>query len=172
MKAAAKIKTLKEILKIVSLAKHKGLAVVTTNGVFDLLHVGHVRNLEAAKSLGDMLIIGMNSDRSTRLNKGKGRPLVPQRERAEMVAALGSVDYVFIFGSKTPIPWLKKLRPAIHAKGGDRRLDQIVEREALKEIGARLVLVHFTKGKSTTNLIQAAEFEGNRRARSRRQRPI
>src|SRR5580704_3026242 len=122
-----KIKSLNQIKKIADTAKAKGSVIVTTNGCFDILHVGHVHNLKKAKSHGDILIVGINSDASVRRYKGKSRPIVPQRERAEVLAALGAVDYVFIFDDDTPIPWISKIKPHIHAKGGDRKLSEIVE---------------------------------------------
>ncbi len=151
--ARQKIRSLKEIVEVAIAERKRGKKIVTTNGCFDILHVGHVRNLEKAKSLGDVLIVGVNADSSVRENKGKGRPIMGERERAEVVAALRSVDYVFIFKDKTPNGWLRKIKPGTHVKGADRRLNQIVEREALKEIGARLVLVKLVKGKSTSSVI-------------------
>lgn len=149
-----KIKHLGEIVKIAARAKKKKLKIVTTNGCFDILHVGHIRNLRFAKSFGDILIVGINSDGSVRKNKGANRPIVPAQERAEILAALADVDYIFIFNDTTPIPWLKKIKPDVHIKGADRNLKQIVERGVLKKIGARLALAPYHKGKSTTALIK------------------
>ena len=151
--ARQKIKGLEEIRALAQMVKKKGRRVVTTNGCFDILHIGHIRNLEKAKSLGDFLIVGVNADKSVRENKGKGRPVVPGRERAEVIAALKSVDCVFIFKDKTPNNWLRKIKPHIHVKGADRKLSQIVELKTLKEIGAKLVRVPLIKGKSTSALI-------------------
>lgn len=148
------VTTLDNIIKIVKKVKRQGLKVVTTNGAFDILHVGHVRNLEFAESFGDILIVGVNSDKSVRANKGPGRPIVRERERAQMVGALKSVDYVFIFNEKTPISWLKKLKPDIHVKGRDRTIDQIVEKDVLKKIGAKFVFAPFIKGQSSTKIIE------------------
>lgn len=153
-----KILSLNSIVQITARLRKQGKRVVTTNGCFDILHVGHVRNLEFSKSLGDVLVVGVNSDASVRHNKGKDRPLVPERERAEMIGALASVDYVFIFSDKTPDAWLRKVRPDIHTKGQDRTLREIVERETLKKLGTKLVLVPYMKGKSTTNLIARARL--------------
>lgn len=139
---------------IVKSAKRQGLKIVTTNGAFDLIHIGHIRNLEFAKSLGDILIVGINSDKSIQSYKAKNRPIVPENERAEIIAALKSVDYVFIFGEKTPITWLKKLKPDIHVKGNDRNIKQILERDVLRKIGTRFVFAPFIKNKSSTHLIQ------------------
>lgn len=151
--AKKKIKKIEEIETLVQVAKKKGRKVVTTNGCFDILHIGHIRNLEKAKSLGDFLIVGVNADQSVRENKGKSRPVVPEGERAEIIAALKSVDYVFIFKDKTPSNWLLKIKPHIHVKGADRKLSQIVELETLKEISAKLVRMPLIKGKSTSALI-------------------
>ncbi len=151
--ARLKIKTIKEAAEIARSAKKRGMKVVTTNGCFDILHIGHIRNLEKARNLGDVLIVGVNADKSVKENKGKNRPIVPEKERAEVIAALKSVDYVFIFKDKTPNDWLKKIKPNIHVKGADRKLNQIVELETLKEIGAKLVRVPLVKGRSTSAMI-------------------
>ncbi len=149
-----KIKSLKEIMAIARRAKGRGLKIVTTNGCFDLLHIGHVRNLEKARPLGDLLIVGVNSDASVRKNKGPGRPIVPAKERAEILGALVVVDYVFIFGEKTPISWLRKLKPDIHVKGRDRTPEEIIEKKTVEENGGRVVLVPYIKGKSTTEILK------------------
>lgn len=154
MNSGTKIKSFREVTRLIAQAKKQGFTVVTTNGVFDILHVGHVRYLERAKQLGDLLVVGINTNRSVKMNKGPSRPVIPERERASMVAALQMVDYVFLFSDKTPSRWLKKLKPHIHVKGGDRKLSQIVERSVLKKIGARLVLVPPIKNKSTTNILK------------------
>jgi len=149
-----KIKSLGEIVKIAKLARDKGLKVVTTNGCFDLIHVGHIRNLERAKSLGDILIVGINSDNSVKKLKGKSRPIVAAKERAEVIGALSPVDYVFIFGDLAPTNWIAKIKPDIHVKGGDRKIHEIVERHILKKIGAKLIFLPIIKGSSTSALIE------------------
>lgn len=149
-----KIKSLAEVARIARRLRSEGKTVVTTNGCFDLLHVGHVRGLKAARALGDTLIVGVNTDRSVRANKGPLRPIVPERERAEVLAALESVDYVFLFSNRTPIPWVKKIRPNIHAKGADRTVHQIVEREAVEAGGGKIVLLPYLGRKSTTQIIE------------------
>lgn len=149
----AKIKNLAQIIKIAVAAKRRGKKIVTTNGCFDLLHVGHVRNLKFAKSLGGILIVGINSDSSVRKNKGPVQPIVHEKERAEVLSALEAVDYVFIFKDETPVHWLEKIKPDIHVKGSDRKISQIVERNILKKIGAKLVLAPYYKGKSTSSII-------------------
>lgn len=141
-------------------ARKRGQKVVTTNGCFDLMHVGHVRSLTAARRLGDLLIVGVNSDASVRRLKGKGRPLVPLAERMEMLAAFDAVDYVFAFNDKTPERWLGKIRPSIHAKGSDRTLAQIPERVVVEKYGGRVVLLPHTRRHSTTSLIRKAGAHG------------
>ena len=149
-----KIKTRKQLKSDIHKARNQGKKIVTTNGCFDVLHVGHIRYLQQAKRQGDILIVAINSDDSVRAIKGDKRPLVPQDERAEMLAALECVDYVTIFEELDPIQFLNEIRPDIHVKGGDYRLDQIVEREAVGAIGAELRLLPGAKDKSTSNLIE------------------
>ena len=148
-----KIKSLNEIVKMARRSRARGHKVVTTNGTFDVVHIGHIRNLEAAKSHGDILIVGINSDASVKRYKGKERPIIPEQERAEVIASLKPVDYVFIFESDTPIPWLQKIKPHIHAKGADRKVSEIIEKNTLDKIGAKLVRVPYLKGKSTSPII-------------------
>lgn len=147
-----KIQSFSQILKAVRRAKKKGLTVVTTNGCFDLLHIGHVRSLEQAKSYGDLLIVGINSDHSVRAIKGPDRPLVPARERAELIASLTAADHVFIFNTATPIPWLSKIKPHIHVKGADRKPNQIIERTTVEKHGG--VIRQTPSIRSTTALIE------------------
>lgn len=156
MHTKQKIRTLSQTRGIAARARRSGLHVVTTNGCFDILHVGHVRNLEAARRLGDMLIVGVNSDASVRKNKGDLRPITPARERAEVLAALACVDFVFIFSGKSPIPWLRSLRPAIHVKGKGSERDPAfaAEARAVQNGGGTIELVRQTKGRSTTRIIE------------------
>ncbi|HGJ67306.1 TPA: D-glycero-beta-D-manno-heptose 1-phosphate adenylyltransferase [bacterium] len=149
-----KIKTREELKIIIQEAQKQGKKVVTTNGCFDVLHVGHLRYLQSAKELGDILIIAINSDESVRAIKGEKRPLVPQGERAELLAGLECVDYVMIFPELDPKQFLIELRPNIHVKGGDYSLDRVLERETVEAIGAELRLLPGAEGKSTTNLIE------------------
>ncbi|MDO8482051.1 MAG: adenylyltransferase/cytidyltransferase family protein [bacterium] len=151
--AYGKVLPFADVLKIARAAKKSGLTVVSTNGCFDILHIGHVRNLKTAKSYGDMLVVGVNSDSSVRRNKGNSRPIIPERERAEVVASLKSVDAVFIFDENTPDAWIKKLKPDVHAKGQDRTAGQIVEKKMVEAGGGRLVLIPLIKGHSTTAII-------------------
>lgn len=131
----------------------EGMRIVTTNGVFDLLHVGHIESLFSARSHGDVLIVGINSDASVKKYKGESRPIIKEDDRALMVAALSCVDCVFIYDDETPIPWIPLIRPYIHTKGSDRTLDQIVEREVVERYGGTVVLLPHTGIHSTTSII-------------------
>ena len=135
-------------------AKLEGAVVVTTNGCFDVLHLGHLRYLQAARQLGDLLVVAVNSDNSVRQLKGENRPLVPETERAEMLAGLECVSYVVIFPELTPIDLLSELKPNIHVKGGDYKLEELVEREIVEANGGKVIVGLNVPGKSTTNLIQ------------------
>jgi rfaE bifunctional protein nucleotidyltransferase chain/domain len=130
-----------------------GHAVVFTNGVFDLLHPGHVRYLEEARGLGNALIVGVNSDRSVRRNKGDERPVVPEGERAELLAALRCVDMVVVFDEETPHAIISTLQPDVLVKGADWGPDNIVGRDIVEARGGRVVRVELTGGLSTTELI-------------------
>lgn len=127
--------------------------VVTTNGCFDILHVGHVRYLQAAKRLGDILIVGVNSDASVRRLKGPTRPLVSEKDRALVLAALASVDYVTVFGEDTPVAFLEAVRPTTHVKGGDYDPAKLPERAVVEKNGGEVVCVTFVDGYSTTKLV-------------------
>lgn len=143
-----------ELTPLLQEAKAAGRVVVTTNGCFDVLHLGHLRYLHAARALGDLLVVAVNSDGSVRQLKGQHRPLVPESERAEMLAGLECVDYVVIFPELTPISLLSELKPNIHVKGGDYKLEQLVEREVVEANGGKVIVGLNVPGKSTTNLIQ------------------
>jgi D-glycero-beta-D-manno-heptose 1-phosphate adenylyltransferase len=131
-----------------------GDTIVFTNGVFDLLHPGHVRYLEVARSLGDALIVGVNGDASVRRNKGPSRPIMPEHERAEMLAALASVDAVVIFDEDTPAEIITALQPDILVKGADWAADQIVGRDTVEARGGRVVRVPVEQGYSTTTILE------------------
>lgn len=128
--------------------------VVFTNGCFDLLHPGHIHTLEAARALGDVLIIGINSDRSVHDVKGPERPVIPERERAEILAALKSVDAVLIFDEPTPREVIARLLPDVLVKGGDWAEDQIIGREEVEAAGGQVVSVPVLPGYSTTEILQ------------------
>src|SRR6185295_9614326 len=135
--------------------RRAGDRIVFTNGVFDLLHPGHVRYLRAARRLGDALVIGLNSDRSVRrLGKGPERPLVRQRDRAEVLAALEMVDYVTVFGGDTPYELIKATRPDVLVKGGDWTVDRIVGADLVLARGGVVKSLRFAPGYSTTSLVK------------------
>lgn len=150
----SKVISLSEAVHIAEKQKKAKKKVVTTNGCFDILHVGHARSFRMAKKLGDVLMVGVNSDASVRANKGASRPIVPDKERAELVASLESVDYVFIFGSKTPTSWLSKIKPSVHVKGSDRTIEEIPERHMIEKNGGKLVLIPHTGKHSTSGIIK------------------
>jgi D-beta-D-heptose 7-phosphate kinase/D-beta-D-heptose 1-phosphate adenosyltransferase len=137
--------------------REAGGTVVTTNGCFDLLHRGHVSYLQEARSLGDLLIVGINADASVRRLKGPSRPLNTEEDRAAVLAALRCVDGVCVFSEDTPVEWLRTLRPQIHAKGGDWNGKELPEQAALKEWGGRLQFLPFVDGFSTTSLIAKSQ---------------
>jgi rfaE bifunctional protein nucleotidyltransferase chain/domain len=152
--AADKIASLQEIAERVRPERAKGRRVVLANGVFDLLHVGHVRYLEAAKDLADILIVAVNSDRSARISKGANRPLVPERERAELIGALGCVDHVLIFDEPDARSVIGALRPEIHAKGTDYTPLTVPERTEVESCGGRVEIVGDPKQHSSTELLE------------------
>ena len=139
----------------------QGLKLVLTNGCFDLLHVGHVRYLQAARALGDKLAVALNGDASVRALKGDGRPLNSEADRAEIMAALECVDYVVVFPEVRVTRLLEKVRPSIYVKGGDYTVDTLDpdERRALEKIGAEIRILPFEQGRSTSGLIE--RMKGN-----------
>jgi 3-deoxy-manno-octulosonate cytidylyltransferase (CMP-KDO synthetase) len=136
--------------------RHSGKKIVFTNGCFDILHIGHLRYLEDAGSLGDCLVVGLNTDDSVRQLKGPDRPFVPEFERAEMLSGFECVDYVTLFSEVTAIKLVRELRPDIYVKGGDyTALDQIPEADAVRECGGEIILLPKVEGRSTTSMVQA-----------------
>ncbi|VAV84165.1 ADP-heptose synthase / D-glycero-beta-D-manno-heptose 7-phosphate kinase [hydrothermal vent metagenome] len=151
--------SLKKLLTELSEAKKK---VVFTNGCFDILHAGHARYLKKARSLGDILVVGLNSDSSIRKIKGPGRPIVPEKDRAELLSALGAVDYVVIFSGKTPIKLIKAILPDVLVKGADWKNGQIVGEDVVKDRGGKVARIPLAKGRSTTDVIKKIiELNGN-----------
>jgi D-beta-D-heptose 7-phosphate kinase/D-beta-D-heptose 1-phosphate adenosyltransferase len=150
----AKIKSLDVLSLLIAAEKNKGKRIVFTNGCFDLLHAGHVKYLQKARSLGDLLVLGLNSDASVRRLKGPKRPLIDQEERAHLLAALDCINYVVIFDEDTPLELITALKPHILAKGGDYSLDGVVGKDIVESYGGRVELVTFVDGKSTTNIIE------------------
>ncbi|MBL8900647.1 MAG: adenylyltransferase/cytidyltransferase family protein, partial [Planctomycetes bacterium] len=138
---------------ILGALRAQGKKIVLANGCFDLLHVGHVRFLADAKSRGDYLVVAINSDESVRANKGTERPIVPEAERAEVLAALECVDYVTVFGETTADEILKALRPTLHAKGTDYDPTRVPEAETLKALGVNTVICGDPKDHSTRDLV-------------------
>ena len=150
-----KIKERKKLRGIVENLKAKGKRVVFTNGCFDLLHVGHVRYLEQAKALGDILIVGINGDHSVRGLKGPLRPILPVEARAEILSGLGCIDYITVFDEPTPLELITLLKPHVLVKGGDWTKDEVVGREIVEGLGGKVHLLPFVEGSSTSNLIEA-----------------
>ena len=151
--------SLKQITQIVRNLQKKGKKVVFTNGCFDLIHVGHVNLFQKAKSLGDVLIVAINSDKSLANIKGPKRPLVCQKDRVKVLSALQAIDYIIIFSQNTPYEVLKQIKPDILVKGADYKIKDIIGREFVKKV----YRFPFVKGKSTTNLIKLiVERYGNK----------
>jgi D-glycero-beta-D-manno-heptose 1-phosphate adenylyltransferase len=150
-----KILTLDHLAAESGRLRSEGQRVVATNGCFDILHVGHVRYLTAARKLGDVLVVGLNGDDSVRQLKGEGRPVNREQDRAEVLAALESVDYVTIFPENRATNFLRAAAPAVYAKGGDYTADTLDpgERAVLDEFGSRIEIIPFEKGYSTSELL-------------------
>ncbi len=150
-----KLKTREELAPVLTVLQERGKKVVFTNGCFDLMHVGHTRYLQAARALGDVLVVGVNTDASVRaLQKGADRPIVPDLQRAEIVASLACVDYVVLFAEPEPKNLIMLLEPDVLVKGGDWPLDQIVGREVVEGKGGTVTTIPLVPGISTTTLIQ------------------
>src|SRR5687767_10411704 len=145
---------MEELLRVRAGLRAAGQRLVFTNGCFDILHVGHVRYLAAARSLGDALLVAVNSDRSVRALKGAGRPVMNEAERAELLAALASVDFVTVFEDESPRRLIAELLPDVLVKGGDYRLDEIHGREEVERAGGRVLALPFIEGASTTGIIE------------------
>ena len=145
---------LDELKKISSLSKSTGKKIVFTNGCFDLLHGGHIEFLQKAKALGDLLIVGVNSDESVRSIKGNGRPFKNQKERTDILSALKYIDYITVFNEPTPKDLIREIRPDILVKGDDYRIDEVVGREIVEGYGARVELIPIVKGLSTTKTVE------------------
>jgi len=150
----AKIKNRDVLAVLIEAEKSRGKKIVFTNGCFDLLHAGHVKYLQKARNLGDLLVLGLNSDASVRRLKGEKRPLIGEDERAHILSALDCVDYVVIFDEDTPIELISALKPHILVKGGDYTPEGVVGKDLVESYGGRVELVSFVDGKSTTNIIE------------------
>ena len=147
--------SLRQLLKVVRRLRRQGKRIAFTNGCFDLLHAGHLDYLTRIKRHADRLIVGVNSDSSARrLKKGPGRPIVPARERAALVAALKPVDFVTVFSEPTPLKLIRALKPDLLAKGGDWKRDRIVGRDLVERAGGKVLVIPYLKGRSTTRVLQ------------------
>jgi rfaE bifunctional protein nucleotidyltransferase chain/domain len=153
-----RVVTLPELVEMRRGWRENGQRLVLTNGTFDLLHIGHVRYLEAARKLGDILVVGINSDESVRGYKGPGRPVVPQQERAEIVAALRCVDYAVIFNEPTASALVEALQPDVYAKGGDYAPGSklLPEAEVVRAYGGKVQIIPYVEGHSASELIRKA----------------
>jgi D-beta-D-heptose 7-phosphate kinase/D-beta-D-heptose 1-phosphate adenosyltransferase len=148
------IKDVSEVEESIARWRRRGESVVFTNGVFDILHPGHLRYLQAARAEGDHLVVGLNSDRSVRANKGPGRPITPEQERAEILSALACVDAVVVFDEQTPAEIIRRLQPDVLVKGADWPADQIVGRDTVEARGGRVVRMPVEQGYSTSMIIE------------------
>ena len=146
-----------DLAAVVKTAKREGSRIVLANGCFDVLHVGHIRYLEAAKTLGDLLIVGVNSDEQTRRLKGNGRPLVSQDQRAQIISALEAVDFVTIFDEPTVEQLLLALKPDVHAKGTDYTEDTVPERNVVRSFGGRVAIAGDPKNHSSSEIIDKVD---------------
>jgi len=154
-----KIKDLHDIKEEIEKLKVKGKKIVFTNGCFDILHPGHARYLSSAKALGDYLVVAVNSDRSVRAIKGEGRPVIPEAERAELVAALSFVDGVTIFDEDNPLRVIQSLMPDVLVKGGDWKEEDIIGADVVKKAGGEVKRISFVNGFSSSDLI--GKIRGN-----------
>ena len=154
MEMKEKVKGREDLHKILKNLKAKGKRIVFTNGCFDLLHIGHIRYLEEAKALGDVLVVGINSDPSVRSLKGPHRPILPVEERAEILSALGCVDYVILFDETNPLELISLLMPHILVKGGDWTQETTIGNEVVERSGGKVVILPLIKGASTSEVIE------------------
>jgi rfaE bifunctional protein nucleotidyltransferase chain/domain len=164
-----KIKTQEDLGRLLTQEKASGKRIVFTNGCFDLLHAGHVHYLEAAKSLGDILVVAINSDRSVRGLKGPSRPINSEQQRAEVLAALASVDYVTLFDEPDPHRLISILKPNILVKGGDWTPETTIGRDIVEGEGGTVIVIPYVEGVSTTEIID--RIQRGSRSRARRSSP-
>lgn len=151
---SGKLKTLAELTVIAEQARQAGKLIVFTNGCFDLLHRGHVHILRQAKAGGDILIVGINSDRSVRSIKGPKRPILPQFDRVELIAAMEMVDYVIVYDEPDPYQLIAAIKPNLLAKGGDWKADKIIGADIVEREGGRVAVIPYLPGNSTTEIIE------------------
>jgi D-glycero-beta-D-manno-heptose 1-phosphate adenylyltransferase len=152
--AASRVLSREELISRVQEARSQGSRIVFANGCFDVLHVGHVRYLYGARELGDVLVVGVNSDAQVAIQKGAGRPVVSENERAELVASLEPVTYVTVFPEPTVTELLLALRPDVHAKGTDYTTETVPEREVVRSFGGRVAIVGDPKDHSTSEILR------------------
>jgi D-beta-D-heptose 7-phosphate kinase/D-beta-D-heptose 1-phosphate adenosyltransferase len=150
----SKIKTISELRPLLDILRAAGTKIVFTNGCFDLIHTGHTRYLAKARSFGDILIVAVNSDASVRRIKGEKRPVNPEAERAEVLAALGSVDFVVIFDEPDPHKIISELQPDVLVKGGDWPVEKMIGRDIVEARGGKVISVPYIEGASTTGIIE------------------
>ena len=155
----SKIKSLKKLAEIIGQEKKKGKKVVLANGIFDLLHVGHIRYLKEAKSLGDILIVAVNDDQSARLIKGEGRPLIPVEERVEVLSAISYIDYLVKFPQRTVEEVISTLKPDIQAKGTDYTVETVPERETVESYGGKIAITGDPKLHSTSAILEKMKLK-------------
>ena len=148
----SKIKTLDELLPIVQSLKSQGKTIVTNNGSYDIIHIGHIIGFFESRKQGDVLIIGLNSDKSVQTYKGPGRPINPEEMRTRTIAAISCVDYVFTFDETVPMPWLDKIKPDVHTNGGEYG-EQCIEHDTVVENGGRIHLLPMIEGIKSSMLI-------------------
>ena len=143
-----------ELNNLLKRLREEGKTIVTTNGCFDILHVGHVRYLEKTKSFADVLIVALNSDKSVKSIKGDSRPINNENDRAEVLSGLKSVDYVVLFDEDSPIELLLEIKPDVYTKGADYTVETLPEAKPIMEAGGRIEFISFVEGKSTTSIIE------------------
>ena len=147
-----------EVTELISNLHKMGRTVVTTNGCFDILHVGHVRYLQKTKSFADVLIVLLNSDKSVKSIKGPARPINNENDRAEILCALSCVDYVVLFDEDSPRNLLDEMKPDVYTKGADYTMETLPEADIMKKNGTRVEFINFVEGKSTTNIISKLNY--------------
>lgn len=157
MKSLPKVLSSSNLAEAIQFYRSENKKIVFTNGCFDLLHIGHVRYLEQAKSLGDVLIVGINTDASVQVLKGPTRPIQNENDRAEILASLKAVNHTVLFGDETPLALIKQIKPDLLVKGGDWKIDQIVGSDFVLSYGGQVQSLQFINGRSTTSIIEKSK---------------
>lgn len=152
-KLMGSVLTREEMGRAAESLRKQGKTIVTTNGCFDLLHVGHVRFLTRSRQLGDVLVVGLNTDASVKRLKGEGRPINSQMDRAEVLSALACVDFVTLFDEDTPVEFIKVVKPNLHVKGADYHPEDLAETPVVQSLGGQVRIIDLVPGRSTTNLV-------------------